>query len=116
MRNLIALLARHHRWFLFIGIWALAISWMGSTYSHHRTALAQWSMKISGSWLDLVGRFQSYGELSESNDILAQENAMLRSELEGLKEQGTNHWEANTARVLRSPGWNGFHSMSLKRP
>lgn len=72
-------------------------------------------MKISGSWLDLVGRFQSYGELSESNDMLAQENAMLRSELEGLKEQGTNDWEANTARVLRSPGWNGSPWMVLDR-
>ena len=115
MRNLIALLARHHRWLLFIGIWALAIAWMSSTYSHHRTALAQWSMRISGSWLDFVGQFKSYDELSDSNDMLVHENALLRSELESLKEQGTNRWEAKTARVLRSPGWNGSPWMVLDR-
>jgi rod shape-determining protein MreC len=41
------------------------------------------------------------------------ENARLRSELESLKARSREPWKASSARVLRTPGWNGSPWMVL---
>ena len=107
MRNLFDLLARTHRWLLFLVLWGIALSWMNTTYSHHRTAFANWSLRASGSWLDAVGNAQNWSHLSESNRLVMLENARLRAELEALKEDGPFSWKTGYAEVLRSPGWSG---------
>ena len=113
MRNLFALLARTHRWLLFLLIWGLALGWMNSTYSHQRTALSKWSLHASGSWLDAAGNVQDWTHLAESNRLVMLENARLRSELESLKARSREPWKASSARVLRTPGWNGSPWMVL---
>lgn len=106
MRNLIELLARVHRWLLFLALWGVALAWMGTTYGHHRTALARWSMRIAGSWVDAGSRVADWRNLSESNQMVMLENARLRAEIERLKSGDRQAWSARHARVLRSPGWN----------
>ena len=115
MRNLFALLARTHRWLLFLALWGVALGWMNTTYSHHRTALAGWSLRASGSWLDAAGNVQKWTHLAESNRLVMLENARLRAELESLKERRTAPWQTGDASVLRSPGWNGSPWMVLNR-
>lgn len=115
MRNLFALLARTHRWLLFLALWGAALTWMNTTYSHHRTALAGWSMRASGSWLDAAGMVSDWTHLSESNRLVMLENARLRAELETLKERRASAWQTGDASVLRSPGWNGSPWMVLNR-
>lgn len=115
MRNLFALLARTHRWLLFFALWGVALGWMNTTYSHHRTALSGWSMRASGSWLNAAGGLQNWSQLDESNRLVMLENARLRAELESLKERRTVPWRAGHASVLRSPGWGGSPWMILNR-
>ena len=115
MRNLFALLARTHRWLLFLALWGVALGWMNTTYSHHRTALAGWSLRASGSWLNAAGNVQEWTHLSESNRLVMLENARLRAELESLKDRRTAPWQTGDASVLRSPGWNGSPWMVLNR-
>ena len=113
MRNLFALLARTHRWLLFLALWGVALGWMNTTYSHHRTALAGWSLRASGSWLNAAPNVQEWTHLAESNRLVMLENARLRAELESLKERRTAPWQTGDASVLRSPGWNGYPWMVL---
>lgn len=105
MRNLVALLARTHRWLLFLLIWGMALAWMNTTYGHQRTAMARWSLRATGSWLSALGDVQNWAQLSESHRLIMLENARLRSELESLKDRGAEPWKVRHARVLRSPGW-----------
>lgn len=115
MRNLFALLARTHRWLLFLLIWGIALAWMNTTYGHQRTAMARWSLRATGSWLSAVGDVQNWSQLAESHRLIMLENARLRSELETLKDRGTEPWKARQARVLRAPGWSGSPWMVLDR-
>jgi len=115
VRNLFALLARTHRWLLFLLIWGIALAWMNTTYGHQRTAMARWSLRASGSWLSAVGDVQNWSQLAESHRLIMLENARLRAELETLKDRGTEPWSARHARVLRSPGWNQSPWMVLDR-
>jgi len=91
------------------------LGWMNSTYSHQRTALSKWSLRASGSWLDAAGNVQDWTHLAESNRLVMLENARLRSELELLKARSVEPWKASSARVLRTPGWNGSPWMVLDR-
>ena len=120
MRNLFALLARTHRWLLFLALWGVALGWVNTTYSHHRTALAGWSLRASGSWLDAAGNVQEWTHLAESNRLVMLENARLRAELESLKERRTAPWQTGDASVLRSPGsmpgWGGDWGLAKPAP
>ena len=115
MRNLFALLARTHRWLLFLSIWGVALAWMNTTYSHQRTSMARWSMRLSGSWMNAAGDVQQWSQLAESNQLIMLENARLRAELESFKERSDEPWKAQHARVLRAPGWDGSPWMVLDR-
>ena len=115
MRNLIELLARIHRWLLFVAVWAGALAWMNSTYGHHRTLMARWSMRFTQSWMAGVGQWHDWETLSESNQLVMLENARLRAELEAIKSRQANAWETSHANVLRSPGWDNSPWMVLDR-
>ena len=78
MRNLFALLARTHRWLRFIKFWGIELGWMNTTYSHHRTALSGWSMRMTGSWINTAGDLQEWTQLEASNARIMLENARLR--------------------------------------
>lgn len=95
--------------------WGIALGWMNTTYSHHRTALSGWSMRMTGSWINTAGDLQEWTQLEASNARIMLENARLRAELESLKEQRSDPWQSGSAGVLRSPGWRGSPWMVLNR-
>ena len=78
---------------------------MNTTYSHHRTAMAQWSMWFTGSWMNALGEATDWAQLSETNLLVMEENVRLRAALESLRGSEQACWETNKAGVLRSPGW-----------
>lgn len=78
---------------------------MNTTYSHHRTAMAQWSMWFTGSWMNALGEATDWVQLSETNLLVMEENVRLRAALESLRGSEQACWETNKAGVLRSPGW-----------
>ena len=96
-------------------LWGVALGWMNTTYSHHRTALSGWSMRMTGSWMNTAGDFQEWKQLEASNTRIMLENARLRAELESLKEARSGPWRSGSAGVLRSPGWGGSPWMVLNR-
>ena len=80
--------------------------WMKTTYGHHRTLMARWSMRFSQSWMSVANQWQDWKTMSESNQLVMIENARLRAEVEGLKANQAGAWDSKPVRVLRSPGWN----------
>lgn len=95
--------------------WGIALGWMNTTYSHHRTALSGWSMRMTGSWMNTAGDLRDWTQLEASNARIMLENARLRAELESLKERRSEPWQSGSAGVLRSPGWRGSPWMVLNR-
>ena len=80
--------------------------WMNTTYSHHRTALSRWSLRLSSSWIHAVGDIQGWAQVRESNQWVMLENARLRAELEALKSNNREDWSSAASKILRSPGWD----------
>ena len=115
MRNLLDLLARTQRWLFFLACWGVALFWMNTTYSHHRTAMAQWSMWFTGSWMNALGNATDWAQLSETNRLVMEENVRLREDIESLRGGEQACWQTNRARVLRSPGWGQSPWMVLDR-
>lgn len=81
MRNLLQLIARHHRLVLFVVLEALALGWYASANGHARGAWIRMSLAANGAWMERVARVKHIGDLASSNDALLRENAELRAAL-----------------------------------
>jgi len=81
MRNLLLLIARHHRLVLFVVFEALALGWYASANGHARGAWIRMSLAANGAWMERVARVKHVGDLASSNDALLKENAELRAAL-----------------------------------
>ena len=79
MRNLLLLIARHHRLVLFVVLEALALGWYASANGHARGAWIRMSLAANGAWMERVARVKHIGDLASSNDALLKENAELRA-------------------------------------
>ena len=79
MRNLIAFFIRHHVFFVFLLMEIIAMGMLLKSHYYHASRFASSSVALSGKLLDAANNSAEYLSLKEINELLAAENAQLKS-------------------------------------
>ncbi len=81
MRNLFALLWKNQFFVLFILLISISLYLLSRSYSYHGSIAHNTTSDISGSVFSTYGNITDYLSLKVDNDVLADENAMLKNML-----------------------------------
>lgn len=81
MRNLFAILWKNQFFVLFVLLEIISIILLSSSYSYHGTMAYNTTSDINGSMFSTYSGITEYLNLKEDNNLLAEENALLRNEL-----------------------------------
>ena len=89
MRNIFSLLVRYHAFILFMLLEVSSIVLIFNNKSYHRAAFINSSSVISAKVFGVYNNFIEYLHLTEENKRLADENALLHSQLKSSFYDGT---------------------------
>lgn len=85
MRNLINFLLRNSSWFVFIFLEIICLYFVFSNNAYQKSVFLNSSSEVTGRIYAVSGNISSYFGLRKENYELLQQNAILQSEIDGLK-------------------------------
>ncbi len=83
MRRILNFLFRIRIFLIFIALEVIAFTWIHRSRSYQRAVFYNSANAVSGGLLETENELERYFDLEEQNERLAQENARLRSVMEG---------------------------------
>lgn len=99
MRNLWLFLIRYNAIFWFILFFAISIILVVRNNNYQRSSFINSSNVVVGSYYKQVNAWKSYLSLDETNEKLADENALLRQQIQNLRQADTS---ADTVHIVDS--------------
>ena len=79
MQNIIAFFIRNRNFFVFLALLSLSLVFTFQSHSYHRSKFINSANWLTGGIYESVNQVNSYFNLKEQNQILAEENKRLRS-------------------------------------
>ncbi len=95
MRNLLTFLIRYRRTILFLALELLAIMLIFRHQSYQRATFTHSANEFSGKVLESYDRVDHYFSLHETNKLLLEENAELRSRLQQFQKPNTHRFDSS---------------------
>ncbi|MFK5981665.1 MAG: rod shape-determining protein MreC [Flavobacteriaceae bacterium] len=91
MQQILFFLIRNKNFLLFVVLFSISVALIIQSHSYHKNKFVNSSNNITGGIYSIKNNITGYFNLRNENNLLVEENARLRKNLESYKELAINH-------------------------